>query len=207
MNKFSSLQSCFSFSTDSSWDRFGLFKPHVNSTESSIRTPALDDFLNAELKNQKPPGLQAPVPHQCLYIFHISFYCKLLSFFIAIHKKKHISLYLQFTVKLLAQFPDTRVLFPDISVLFCGNEGIFFRLLFTWLQGPFSWCRGRRDTYTKTNSCSHSALPVPPSDSRPRSIGSPAHWRACFKAVQSFTDEQCSLLVPLRHSFVTTVLM
>lgn len=147
------------------------------------------------------------MPHQCAFTyFTYPFYCKLLSFFIAIHKKKHISLYLQFTVKLLAQFPILEFYFLTLACYFVGMKEFFSPAIHLTAR-TFQLMSGAEGHVHKDQQLQPLRAPGTPSDSRPRSIGSPARWRACFKAVQSFTDEQCYLLVPLHHSFVTTVLM
>lgn len=121
------LQSCFSFITDSSWARFGVFKPHVNGTDSSIRTPALDDFLNTGKKTPKKPPLSpnsraTPMP---LHVSHIPFIANYWGFLL-LFIKKHISLYLQFTVKLLAQFPILEFYFLTLACYFVGLKTFFF---------------------------------------------------------------------------------
>ncbi len=114
--------------------------------------PLLSTTFSMQKKNKQPkPPLSpsscaTPMP---LHISHFPFYCKLLRIFIAIHKKSIFPLSAIYGEAFDA-ISDTQVLFPDISVLFCGNEGFFFVCYSLDCKDPFSWCRGRRDTYTKT---------------------------------------------------------
>lgn len=194
---------------DSSWARFGVFKPHVNGTDSSIRTPALDDFLNTGKKTPKKPPLSTnsratPMP---LHVSHIPFIANYWGFLL-LFIKKHISLYLQFTVKLLAQFPILEFYFLTLACYFVGLKTFFFFACYSLDCKDLSADVGGGGTRTQRPTAA--ATPrsrYPLSDSGPRSIASPARWRARLQAEQSFTGEQCSLLVPLRHSFVTTVVM
>lgn len=66
--------------------------------------------------------------HQCLYISHISLLLQIIEFFYCYSlkkKKKHISLYLQFTVKLLAQFPILKFYFLTLACYFVGMKEFF----------------------------------------------------------------------------------
>lgn len=119
---FISLITFFIYSRQFLGHSFGSFKPPVNSTDSSITTPALDGGLNA---SKSPKSQKPPLYHTNAFTYPTyPFYCKLSRFFIAIHKKS----IFPFICNLRWSFgaiSDPRVLFPDISVLFCGMKEFF----------------------------------------------------------------------------------
>lgn len=69
-----------------------------------------------------PSSCATPMP---LHISHIPFIANYWGFLLLFIKKAYFPLSAIYG-EAFGAISDTRVLFPDISVLFCGNEGIFF---------------------------------------------------------------------------------
>lgn len=141
---------------------FSVLKSHVNSTDSSIRNPALDDGLNASTPKSRKP----PLYHTNAFTYPTyPFYCKLSRFFIAIHKKS----IFPFICNLRWSFgaiSDTRVLFPDISVLFCGMKE-FFSTRYSFDCKDLSADMGGGGTHTQRPTAA-----ATPSSGTPRQIRS-----------------------------------
>lgn len=159
----------------------------MNSTDSSIRTPALDDFLNAELKKktQKPPlspsSCATPMP---LHISHIPFIANYWGFLLLFIKKAYFPLSAIYG-EAFGAISDTQVLFPDISVLFCGNEGIFFSPAIHLTARTFQLMSGAEGHVHKDQQLQ--PLRAPSTPCQIRGLGASVAWLA-----EEHVFRQCS---------------